>query len=191
MYRITAIELKMFRQPNRFYSFYLQLPHRTLATMATSTLPAGFLESPAADIQKSVIDFSKEGLPVYDGHWAVILDGVLTPEECATLLSFAESTTGGEWERAMVNIGGGKQAMYEDIRKCGRIIHDNRELAEKILKRVESSIPDIHQLTDWAMVTGNGPCKRKETWKMTRLNERMRFLKYVGGEYFNGQYHQG
>ena len=29
-----------------------------------------------------------------------------------------------------------------------------------------------------------GPTKRKEVWKVTRLNERLRFLKYVGGEYF-------
>ena len=33
-------------------------------------------------------------------------------------------------------------------------------------------------------VTGFGPAKRNETLRMTRLNERMRFLKYTNGQYF-------
>jgi hypothetical protein len=37
-------------------------------------------------------------------------------------------------------------------------------------------------------VTGNGPAKRGETWKVTRLNERGRYLKYTGGEYFKRMY---
>ncbi|KAF1955181.1 oxidoreductase domain-containing protein [Byssothecium circinans] len=173
----------MFRQFIRPNSIYLWRC-RPFATMAAPKLPAGFLDGPAPNIQKSVIDFSKEGLPEYDRRWAVVLDGVLSPEECETMLSMAESTTDGKWERAMVNMGYGRQAMYEDTRKCGRIICDSPEVAEKIWKRVEASVPDIHRLQNWAMVTGNGPWRRKETWKLTRLNERMRFLKYVGGEYF-------
>lgn len=86
----------------------------------------------------------------------------------------------------MVNIGAGKQRMIEDTRKCGRIIWDDRDVVGKIWTRVADSVQDIHQLNDWADVTGVGPAKRKETWKATRLNERMRFLKYIGGEYFKG-----
>ena len=86
----------------------------------------------------------------------------------------------------MINIGGGFQRMMEDTRKCGRIIWDDRDIVAKIWARVADSVPDIHRLQNWADVTGTGPAKRKETWKMTRLNERMRFLKYVGGEYFKG-----
>jgi hypothetical protein len=158
-----------------------------MAATTKQGLPAGFLDSPAPNIQKHVVDFVKEGdMHEYDKHWAVVLDGVLSKEECQTLLSVAEASTDAKWERAMVNTGMGMQAMYEDVRKCGRIILDSREIAAKIWERVAPSVPEIHSLHNWANVTGNGPWKRKETWKVTRLNERMRFLKYVGGEYFKG-----
>jgi hypothetical protein len=156
------------------------------ATMTTSALPKGFLTGPAPCLTKSKIDFTKEGIPGYEGKWAVVLDGVLTREECRQLVAAAEATTGGTWTRAQVNIGGGQQAMLEDTRKCGRIIWDSRELMDKLLGRISSAVPEIHSLENWPSVTGNGPAKRNEVWKMTRLNDRARFLKYVGGEYFKG-----
>jgi hypothetical protein len=155
--------------------------------MAPSTLPEGFLSGPAPNLTRTDIDLRKSGiLPAYDNLWAVILDGVLSEEECDMLIAAAESTTEGKWERALVNIGGGMRAMYEDTRKCGRIIWDDRDVVAKLWTRIEGAVPEIHQLKNWPHVTGNGPAKRNETWKLTRLNERMRFLKYVGGEYFKG-----
>jgi hypothetical protein len=88
----------------------------------------------------------------------------------------------------MVNVGNGQQRLFEDTRKCGRIIWDDRDMVAKLWARIADSVPDIHQLQNWADVTGIGPAKRKETWKVTRLNDRMRFLKYTGGEYFKGMY---
>jgi hypothetical protein len=154
---------------------------------SSNQLPEGFLEGPAPDIKRSNINFVKGGLPEHKGKWAVVLDGVLTEEECEQLVAAAEATTNGTWERAMVNIGGGEQAMYEDTRKCGRIIWDSRELMAKLWARIEGHVPDIHQLENWPSVTGNGPAKWNEVWKVTRLNDRARFLKYVGGEYFKGR----
>ncbi|KAF2868854.1 hypothetical protein BDV95DRAFT_579505 [Massariosphaeria phaeospora] len=147
-------------------------------------VPDGFLDGPAPDLQKSTIDWAKTDVREYDGLWAVVLDGVLSQSECDTLVAVAEASTEGTWERAMVNIGNGRQAMYEDTRKCGRIIYDSRELAAKIWARIEAAVPEIHTLENWADVTGIGPQRRDEVWKVTRLNERMRFLKYIGGEYF-------
>jgi len=76
--------------------------------------------------------------------------------------------------------------MYTDIRNCGRIIWDSREIVGKIWKRMEHvpEVQEIARLRGRAGITGNGPAKRRETWRLTRPNERMRFLKYVGGEYF-------
>jgi hypothetical protein len=157
--------------------------------MAPPTLPEGFLSGPAPNLTRTTIDLRKEGiLPYYDDLWAVILDGVLSEKECDELIAAAESTTDGKWERAMINIGGGMQAMYEDTRKCGRIIWDDRDLVAKLWARIEGAVPEIHELKDRPHVTGDGPRKRKETWKLTRLNERMRYLKYVGGEYFKRMY---
>jgi hypothetical protein len=147
-------------------------------------LPEGFLKGPAPKLERTQIDFTEEGLPCYDGLWAVILDGVMSEEECEQLVAAAEATTDGKWERAMVNIGGGMQAMYEDTRKCGRIIWDNEVLMARLWARIEGAVPEIHRLENMVEVTGNGPAKRNEVWKVTRLNERARFLKYIGGEYF-------
>lgn len=157
--------------------------------MAPATLPEGFLSSPAPNLTRTDIDLHKNGiLEGYDNLWVVVLDGVLSEEECDTFIAAAESTSGGEWERAMINIGGGMQAMYEDTRKCGRIIWDDREVVGKLWARIADAVPEIHELSNQPNITGNGPAKRKETWELTRLNERMRFLKYVGGEYFKGIY---
>jgi hypothetical protein len=150
----------------------------------SSLLPGGFLSGPAPNLTRSDIDFEQGGLPEFKGSWAVVLDGVLTEAECDTLIAGAEATTDGKWERAMINIGGGKQALYEDERKCGRIIWDNHDLAAKLWARIEAAVPEIHLLKAWPSVTGNGPYRWGETWQVTRLNERLRFLKYVGGEYF-------
>jgi hypothetical protein len=150
------------------------------------TLPKGFLEGPAPNLKKSKINFTKGNLPEYEGQWAAILDGVLSEEECEQLVAAAEATTDGKWERALVNIGNGMQAMYEDTRKCGRIIWDTKEIMANLWARVEGHVPEIHRLYKQPNITGNGPAMRNEVWNVTRLNERARFLKYVGGEYFKG-----
>ena len=155
---------------------------------STYKLPEGFLEGPSPNLVRSNVNFTKARLPEYEGLWAVVLDDVLTKEECDQLVAAAEATTNGKWERAMVNVGGGMQALYEDTRKCGRIIWDDRSIMAKLWARIEGYVPEIHRLENWADVTGNGPQKRNEVWKVTRLNERARFLKYVGGEYFKGIY---
>ena len=43
---------------------------------------------------------------------------------------------------------------------------------------------EILRLEKVPRIFGNGPAKRDEVWRLTRPNERMRFLKYEGGEYF-------
>ncbi|KAF2471032.1 oxidoreductase domain-containing protein [Lindgomyces ingoldianus] len=148
------------------------------------TLPEGFLDEPAPNLTKSTVNFKEGGLPEYDGLWAVVLDGVLSEEECDMLVAAAEATTDAKWERALVNIGGGMQALYDDIRNCGRIIWDSHEIVAKIWARIEAAVPEIQRLQNWADVTGPVPARRNEVWKVTRLNERMRFLKYTGGEFF-------
>ena len=84
----------------------------------------------------------------------------------------------------MINIGNGEQEFNKDARDCGRIIWDDRDLVAKIFARCEASVTEILELKDKPLITGNGPVKRKETWRLSRLNERMRFLKYVEGNYF-------
>ena len=71
------------------------------------------LTGPApSNLTKETIDFTKTALPGYKGSYAVVLDNVLTEQECNDLLAAAEDYGKGNWERAMVNIGGGEQALY-------------------------------------------------------------------------------
>ncbi|KAL8634484.1 MAG: hypothetical protein Q9228_007921 [Teloschistes exilis] len=150
----------------------------------TFTLPSDFLSKPAGDIHCQKIDFTKTSLPEYKGLYAVILDNVLTKAECDDLVRAAEGRTNGEWEQAMINIGGGHQRLITDARDCGRIIWDDAEIVARIWNRVKDQVPEILSLRGQAHITGNGPVRRGETWGFSRLNERMRFLKYTVGQYF-------
>lgn len=152
----------------------------------TICLPGDFLLSPR-DIVKKDIEWHKTSVPEYEGRYATILDNAFTPTECKILLRLAELTTEGKWEQAMVNVGYGEQALMPETRDCGRIILDDRNIAERIWNRVKDSVPEIQYLIGMPHVTGQGPAKRKEIWKASRANERMRFLKYGPGQYFRGK----
>lgn len=140
---------------------------------------------PPVTIQK--VDFGKTDLPEYADLYAIILDNVLTAKECQQLMAAAEASTNGVWEQAMVNVGDYQQELHLDVRDCGRIIWDDEEVAGVILQRVKSFVPEIKTLEDVPLITGKGPVRRKETWHLSRPNERLRLLKYGSGQYFRGE----
>ncbi|KAL8739193.1 MAG: hypothetical protein Q9181_000084 [Wetmoreana brouardii] len=126
----------------------------------------------------------------YKGLYAVILDDAFTKAECEDLVRTAEARTNGKWEQALINIGGGHQKLITDARDCERIIWDDKVVVARIWDRVKARVPEITSLKEMAHVTGNGPVRRGETWHMSRLNERMRFLKYTKGQYFRRKWDQ-
>ncbi len=156
---------------------------------ADYTLPKDFLSGPGLEKVIHKVDWKKTLLPEYDGLYAVVIDNVLSKEECNDLVRAAESTTNGEWEPALVNIGNGRQKFIPEARDCNRILWDDRDVVEKIWQRLKDSVPEIEYLKDMPRVTGYGPTKRKETLKATRLNERMRFLRYGPDQYFRRKLH--
>lgn len=156
-----------------------------MASILEEVQSANFLAGPApANATKKIIDFAKSDVAEYKALYAAVIDDVLTAEECQKIVRAAELKAGGTWERAMVNAGGGRQVMYEDIRKSGRIIWDDADLMDRIWKRCEPLVPELQQINQQPKVSGLGPYKRREIWKFTRCNERMRILKYTTGEYF-------
>lgn len=162
----------------------ITMPHET---STHQVLPDDFLATPALDLQVARINFAKAGLPAYQGCYAVIIDNVLSPEECQMLIHAAEAAAPQQsWERAMINIGGGEQMLITDKRNCGRIIWDDQEVIGKVWRRIEHvpEVAEMRQLRNVPRIFGQGPARRDELWRFTRPNERMRFLKYVGGEYF-------
>jgi 2OG-Fe(II) oxygenase superfamily len=155
----------------------------------TSSGPSSLLSTlsspPPTSCHAEPVNFSTIGLPEYSSSFALLIHDLLSPSECASLLSAAESTTSNRWEGAMVNVGGGHQQLITDVRLCDRILWDEPHLVDKLLGRIMPHLPEnIVTLKDAPHVTGYGPMKRKETWRISRLNERLRFLKYTPGMYF-------
>ena len=165
-------------------------PGPSHTAMTTFTVPHDFLLGPGRPkILKAVVDFERAKLPEYKGHYATVLDNVFTKDECDTLVQAAEAQSNGAWEPAMIDVGDGEQVLMTDARDCGRIIWNDADLVERIWSRIEDSVPEIERLKDMPSVTGKWPVMRGETWKMTRLNERMRFLKYGQGQFFGREQH--
>ncbi|KAI5783023.1 hypothetical protein FPQ18DRAFT_358659 [Pyronema domesticum] len=130
--------------------------------------------------------------------FALIIDNFLTPAECTSLLSAAEAK--GPWELAMVNIGYGRQKVLTDVRNCERIIFDTEEISEQLFERLKPTLSEFEidhigprESEKGKRWTGLRSACTGEEWRMTRLNERLRFLKYSEGEYFrphtDGTYH--
>lgn len=97
-------------------------------------------------------------------QFCVSLDNVISPEKCEALITRTELAG---YEKAKINIGGGKQEVDEDYRNNDRCIIDDTELANDIFQRIQHVIPPVY--------------KEK---KLCCLNERLRFLRYDHGHYF-------
>lgn len=157
-----------------------------MASVGPAKPASDLLKGPAPALTVTRIDFTKTPLPQYKGRYAVVLDGVLSKQECEDLVNAAEAHSNGVWDRAKVNAGGGREVLATDTRNCGRIIWDSEEIVARLWSRIESSVPELRILKDSPLMTGWRPVKWGDVWKLTRLNERMRFLKYGKGEYFKG-----
>ncbi|KAL7267150.1 hypothetical protein RUND412_010276 [Rhizina undulata] len=127
-------------------------------------------------ITATKVDFAKSPLKCYAGNFALVIDNAFTAEECAEFIKLAESDPAG-WQAAKLNAGGGKEILDINRRDCGRIIRDDFDTAGKIFERIRPYLKDIEATT-----TGGGNSTRK--WRLVRMNERLRFLKYKPGQYF-------
>lgn len=151
-----------------------------------------FLTVPASDcraITLEHIDFSKTDLPEYEGCFAVVLENVLSPSECATLLALAEksATTSQGWRPAMVNAGGNFEALATDYRNSDRIIWDNVEMVDRLWKRCCTAPGLAEMLSKPPMIQdflSNRQISTGDHWRFSRLNDRMRFLRYGPGQFF-------
>ncbi|THY12307.1 hypothetical protein D6D01_08644 [Aureobasidium pullulans] len=145
-----------------------------------SSLPVDFLSTPIEGTIVKRIDFAKGLSPEYAELHAYIIDDTLTPSECSALLTAAEAAA--DWQRAMIQVGHGRQRQEDDQRKCRRLIWDSAEVARRLWDRVKMFIPEIATLDKQSELTGGGAAMKGEIWEASRLNERLRFLRYEHGE---------
>lgn len=142
-------------------------------------------ESPAP--QTTLLDFTTTPLAKYYGHpnhYALIIDNCFTRAECAQLTALAESHLDG-WQEATIKKGAGRDEVEKDVRDCSRVLHDDPETAEMLYQRVRPFLEPVWEIGSSKPETGvvSGTWKRKN-WRIKRLNERLRFLKYGPGQYF-------
>ncbi|KAK1980781.1 hypothetical protein LZ30DRAFT_722217 [Colletotrichum cereale] len=169
-------------------------PQQTSYSSNHVPIPEDFLSGPppadAPPVTLEKIDWSASALPENGPLYAVVLDNVLTPGECARLIRMAEDSAAdrGEngdepWQPAMVNIGQGWEILESEYRNSDRIIWDEQEVVDRLWRRCRLAPGLEAQLAE---VEGSRkPGKGEETrWVFDRFNKRMRFLKYQKGQFF-------
>lgn len=168
-------------------------------------IPAEFL-APLTDpsiMKVERVDFANSVLSEFSKLYAVVLDNVLSQEECDELVHLAELSAGGHgedglvndgWIPAMVNAGPGREFFVPDYRNSDRIVWDNTVLTERLWKRIMQAEEVKEQLSvldgeEYYPVVGDGATRRGERWVVSKngLNERMRFLQYRAGQYFRSR----
>jgi hypothetical protein len=159
-------------------------------------LPSPSYNSPRITARQ--VDFSKTPLPEYKNCYAVVLENILSASECSELLQLAEqsivssqaSNKNGDsaaWQPAMVNAGLGREVHAPMVRDCGRIIWDDEEIVARLWDRCLQA-PGIKDSLDKiegnVSLMGKKAVKEGVRWRFTRVNNRMRFLRYGKGNYF-------
>ncbi|KAG9016246.1 hypothetical protein FRB90_003638 [Tulasnella sp. 427] len=144
------------------------------------------------------VDWKAVGLPENSGRVAFIIDNALTPEDCQKLLKAAEDSSA--WVPAAVHSGPGDTTgtIVDDYRKSSRIILDDFALADFILNKLQPHLPEeavdaptskywqfADDDSDWEDAKPVDKRKKQDRVQLTRLNERLRYLKYVKGDFFD------
>ncbi|KAI9805827.1 MAG: hypothetical protein M1825_000441 [Sarcosagium campestre] len=160
------------------------------------------------EIKVSKLDFAKAGMSRYENLYAVVLDGVLSREECNAFISGAENLTNGEWQMATVNLRGDIHEVDESVRVTRRYKWPSQVIANRVWDRVKHYVPEIQEFDDVprAAIPGGlvytspmtSPRDRATTskvpalggqWTFSRPNELIRVLRYDHGMFFRGERH--
>ncbi|KAH8671497.1 hypothetical protein BX600DRAFT_459176 [Xylariales sp. PMI_506] len=180
-------------------------PVRTSYRSREVSIPEKFLKSPPADAQPITVQevrFEDTVLPEYQGHYAVVLDNVLSPSECAQLIQLAESSVmdedraedGDPWRPALVNVGPGLEAHIPDYRNSDRIIWDQQEIVDRLWARMADtpiikdklgSFKEIELIGSRDALSLRKSRRKHIRWDFHRVNQRLRFLKYGPGQFFS------
>ena len=176
----------------------INYPRRNLnnykQTMSSELSPDFLAPEAPPNATLRILDFEKTTppIPAYKGHFAAVIDNLFTECECNEIIRLASESTRsascpeGQWARAMVNAGGGKETMAVDTRNCGRILWDSSTVAERLMARMRPFFEEggIAEIANRPVVTMLGPARRGEVFRLSGLNERLRVLRYEGGDYF-------
>jgi hypothetical protein len=97
------------------------------------------------------------------GFGVFVINDFISREECIEHMSVADKIG---YEKAMIQTIEGPK-FIEDIRNNDRVIHDNKEIADKLYTRAKALLTQVF-----------------DAWTLTGLNERLRFYRYEGSQIF-------
>ena len=80
---------------------------------------------------------------------------------------FIKAAEARGFEQALVNVGGGNQTLMSDYRRSQRVMTDDPEVSNIIFNRIKHILPKVFK-----------GCN------LVGLNERLRILKYLPGDFF-------
>lgn len=185
--------------PKSYFPQIVNTSYTSLPIDIPDTFLAPLLDPSSIKVKR--IDFANTVLSEYEDRHAIVLDNLLSKEECDQLIHMAELSAGGHtgeeppknngWVTAMVNAGPGHEFHAPDYRNSDRIIWDEREITQRLWRRVlqgegiEEEILTLHG-EEYVTVIGRTAFNHGERWVATEhgINERMRFLRYGPGQFF-------
>jgi len=163
----------------------------------TSATAEGFLNT----VSCTPIDFAQTVLPAYQPYFAVVLDNVFSPAECAVIRALAE----GHWtplvqgnafrevDRTLVLNSQISDVLYARIHPCleklgvTRLRKASKESSCHTANGPSTGVQEEGALRDWSEgIAGASNLKasrgrHKATWEMYAANERLSFLRYGPG----------
>ncbi|CAH0038008.1 unnamed protein product [Clonostachys solani] len=158
-------------------------------------IPDKFLEGPSPKpVVLKPVPFASSPVPEYKKCFAVTIDNVLSPEECAQLKQLAEQSAlpaaegdpdQSVWRPATVSLAPGLEASAPGYRESDRIVWDSQEITDRLWARCCQAEGLKDQLAVMSHRSGQNPGR----WEFSRINKRMRFLKYSPGQYFRPSAH--
>jgi hypothetical protein len=155
-------------------------------------IPSTFLGGPSpAPIVAKDVPFKTSDVPEYNGSVAVILDNVISPEECKQLIALAEDSVPrtededaaadfSAWKPAMVSSGVGTEFMDQSYRNSDRIVWDEQTIVDRLWERC-MDVPQVKEAIARVNKINGRPDGK---WVFHEPNKRMRFLKYSKGQFF-------
>ncbi|KAJ6529166.1 hypothetical protein DFH09DRAFT_1045312 [Mycena vulgaris] len=163
---------------------HLDSPAVARTEYANGLLPRPQLSPPTQLNQRAVppgrIDFSAAGLAEYAACYAVVLDDLFPAPELSALLAHIEAVS--LWQIAQINVGPEEAYTNTSYRNGQRILYDSFPLSQQLFTKLRPHLSAIEEIEEPAFIDGVGPAAQK--WRMVRLNERLRFLRYPKGGFF-------
>lgn len=99
---------------------------------------------------------------------AFLLYNVFTSEECEALIKLSEDCG---YTDALINVGGGREILMKNFRDSSRVLIDDQDFVQSLLKRISPFIP-----------------AEFKNEKLVGINERLRLLRYDPGNKFKPHY---